>query len=545
METKFTFLLYDVIVTRAYAEGCFNVDINELTNDMLKQEFDKWQTTYELDALRNLYVAFDRYERQPTGQEIYLFLQNCVIQRLDHLREAAGIPSHQSQSPNRRINLHLLSKDFATREVTLQSWSALYHRYFLELPIPKNELTHKLEDNDLVTARTFDKRLDDGLKLLALELQRLEQVALDRRAGLPQIVNLPTASYGNVVGIDLLCEKVISSLIRLAGYPVVGIVGVGGIGKTTVAHRVIRTIDEDYKGFWRRIIWIDVNQELSSSAHHAQIDPEKLLGDVVTQLASGVQYISAERKSVHAKLEAMQERLQRTPHLIVLNNVEEHAELQVLLPALLPLTNIDARIDETGARTRMLVTSRAAIDDFSFADNFSVPPLDELNAKRLIMIEFDRLRKMQLLDDKQLTMVYDAVGGLPLALKLIASQIAYAIPLEEALNGLKSARHQDQTEYSRMYTRIYARTWKRLSKQARMLLYKMALIPTEGASWKYLHKTTALDHMFETTFKELQRFSLIETNIQNGSEMFSLHRLTITFLQTAFSMGLGPQGKGA
>ena len=521
------------------------MDISELTDEMLKQEFDKWQTSYELDALRTLYAAFDRYNRPPTDQEIYLFLQDCVIQRLDHLREATGIPSHQSQSPNRRINLHVLCKDFATREVTLQSWSALYHRYFLELPIPKNELTHKLEDNNLVTARTFDKRLDDGLKLFALELQRLEQAALDRSAGLPQIVNLPTASYGNAVGIDLLCEKVISSLMRPTGYPVVGVVGVGGIGKTTVAHRVIRTIDEDYKGFWRRIIWIDVNQELSSSANHAQIDPEKLLGDVVTQLASGIQYISAERKSTHAKLEAMQERLQRIPHLIVLNNVEEHAELQALLPALLPLTNVNGHTNGPNAQTRMLVTSRAAIDDFSFADNFSVPPLDELNAKRLIMLEFARLRKMQLLNDKQLTMVYDAIGGLPLALKLIASQIAYAIPLEEALNGLKSARYQDQTEYSRMYTRIYARTWKRLSEQARMLLYKMALIPAEGANWKYLHKTTALDTMFETTFKELQRFSLIETNIQSGSEMFSLHRLTVTFLQTAFGRGLDQQGKGA
>jgi hypothetical protein len=124
--------------------------------------------------------------------------------------------------------------------------------------------------------------------------------------------------------------------------------------------------------------------------------------------------------------------------------------------------------------------------------------------------------------------IYETIGGLPLALKLVASQVG-TLPLDHILDSLRQAR-QDKREA--MYRYIYRRSWQLLDLNARQLLCSMLLISSEGEDVTWLRLISTLpDTNFASALEQLRYYSLVETTGTLEAPIYRLHRLTVTFLQ--------------
>ncbi len=125
--------------------------------------------------------------------------------------------------------------------------------------------------------------------------------------------------------------------------------------------------------------------------------------------------------------------------------------------------------------------------------------------------------------------IYRMVGGLPLALKLLAAQMC-KLPVAQVLHGLQSSQ---RLASETLYRYIYQRTWSLLNDPARSLLLSMLDISPDGEDLEWLQMTNDLtDRIFETALSQLIDHSLLEVNGPLDTPIYKLHRLTIVFLQT-------------
>lgn len=128
-----------------------------------------------------------------------------------------------------------------------------------------------------------------------------------------------------------------------------------------------------------------------------------------------------------------------------------------------------------------------------------------------------------------MTRLHNIIGGVPLALKLTAAQLAH-LPLDDVMAGLQQANRQSS---ERLFTYIYRRTWQLLDEPAKALLLSLLSIAAEGegAAWLRLMSDLPEDE-FETALRQLMAYSLLEVAGSSDSPVYRLHRLTTTFLQT-------------
>lgn len=75
-------------------------------------------------------------------------------------------------------------------------------------------------------------------------------------------------------------------------------------------------------------------------------------------------------------------------------------------------------------------------------------------------------RRLPAPSDEWLARVYDAVGGNPLALKLVAGQ-AVSLPLEHIVENLRAARGAPAEQ---LWCAIYQQSWGLISEDARQTL---------------------------------------------------------------------------
>jgi hypothetical protein len=130
--------------------------------------------------------------------------------------------------------------------------------------------------------------------------------------------------------------------------------------------------------------------------------------------------------------------------------------------------------------------------------------------------------------------LYDVVGGTPLALKLIAAQMAHW-PLPALLDNLRRARDHAP---ERLYTFIYQRAWLALGDPARQLLLSLLPLAADGEDVGWLRAMSFLSpDTFDDALGQLRAYSLLETAGPDSAPRYRLHRLTTTFLQTEVLAG--------
>jgi hypothetical protein len=438
---------------------------------------------------------------------------------LARLRAAEGVAAPAVVS--RADALAAVSRDFAHHNGELEEWSALYHRFLSPVAPSVEELARAAA----LDARNFRRRVDGGLRRLVARLQRLEMAEHDRLRHVRLSRHLPPPEYAQLFGVADAQREVAGRLRRADGPDFLSLEGLGGMGKTALARAVAFALaeDSDFDG----IAWISARQTWLNDrgAIETTSDAATSLADIVARLATQLGFVELAGLSAAEKLERLAGFLKSTRQLIVIDNLESVSDVELLLPALMPLAR----------PARFLLTSRQTLSHFPAVTRFPVRPLSPADSRALVEAELRRRGRPGALPAAEMAALYEVVGGTPLALKLVAAQMAHW-PLPALLDNLRRARHAPE----RLYTFIYRRAWLALGDPARQLLLSLLPLAPDGEDVAWLRAMSFLPPAaFDEALGQLGDYSLLEMAGPDDAPRYRLHRLTTTFLQTEVLAGWG------
>jgi hypothetical protein len=498
------------------------VEIDAITPALLHDTLRAWRQADEAPAgLLDLDILYDatlasRLEREYRLREL---IQAIVLRELAGHRRAMEVgdaaPEHNPAGV-----LAALGRDFAAGSLELEAWSALYHRYLVPVQVSVEELAAAVPTDP----RHFRRRVNAGIKRLAELLHRLEMAEHRRQRRGRLARHLPPAEYAALFGIDDLRRTLAGLIGRTDGPDFVSIEGIGGIGKTALVRAVAFELAEaaDLDG----IAWISARQTWLNEAGAIEAVPDAAtsLADIVGRLAAQLGFSELAGLDAAEKLNRLTPFLKRSRHLIVIDNLESIDDVAALLPALSPLAG----------PTRFLLTSRQSMSRYPFVTRFAVPPLSLEDSRALVESELSRNGRLALLTDSDMNELFAIIGGMPLALKLVAAQMN-RWPLPVLLDNLRQARLSAPES---LYTFIYRHTWLVLNDPARHLLLSMLAVAPDGESVDWLRLVSILPaELFDEALSQLLAYSMLEVAGSLDSPRYRLHRLTTTFLQTEILTG--------
>lgn len=354
------------------------------------------------------------------------------------------------------------------------------------------------------------------IKNFPQKLSKAEQVdLLKNRVG--------PASYHELIGMNTALHE-LRKLLLTPGPPwIVAIIGLGGIGKTSLAHAL--ALDSIHTQLFDNIGWIRIRQtnrefeKWRRSTQPKAFDMETLFDQLLLQLAPDV-YKSAGISTLNA-FDLLQTRLTQIPHLVVIDNLETLVGMDELIAKLQALAN----------PTKFLLTSRINLPDEPMVYSYPLLGLGRADAITLMRGEaaVRNVLRFKTVDDTLLSHIYDIVGGNPLALRLVVGQ-AISRSVDTILTELSQLKG---TKNEAFFDFIFTDTWQHLSRHARLLLQSMCLSTNHGVSLAYLAALTKLPPAtLRSTLDQLVAFNLINSNHApiESQVRYTIHSLTRTYL---------------
>jgi hypothetical protein len=328
---------------------------------------------------------------------------------------------------------------------------------------------------------------------------------------------LPPRSYSRLFGLETAITRLVDTLLDPDAAKIVNLVGMGGIGKTALADAVARQVI--YAFCFDRVVWVRLENLAMGEAQA----PELVYQALLTQLAAAL----SPDGNAAADPEKLVRHTLHSPHLIVIDNVENQAEALYILEQL-----------RTYAPTRFLMTSREHTPGPMEVFTFPVTELAPADAAALIRHHAQTTGVTDLASASQevCDSIYGVTGGNPLAIKLVVS-LAALLSLPQILGDFTDTQPV-QTEA--LYRRIYLRAWGTLSPQAKALLQAMPLVSEDGAFPEQLQAISGLSspHLWQA-LAELTARALLEVGGTLHERLYSIHPLTRSFLQTEINRWQG------
>ncbi len=359
-----------------------------------------------------------------------------------------------------------------------------------------------------------------------------QQAAADRHTAWD--TRLPPATYDRLFGVEAHLEALRAVLLAPEGPKLIAIEGLGGIGKTALAHQIIYDLAQPGQAF-ADFGWVSAQQRFLEPAEGVRLaDGPALTGQamieaLVGQLMAGTSSVAP--FTPDRAMQALEARLHAAAHLIVVDNLETVADVEGLLPTLFRLAG----------PSKFLLTSREAFHAQPGLYHFAVPELNESSALELVRHEA-RLHGMPHVasasaDD--LRPIYTTVGGNPLALRLVTGQLQI-LPLQQVLENLREAQGKRAEE---LYNFIYWSAWHRLPAAAQEVLALMPLFAQTGAELTAIRRVSDLaEDELVAALTYLAKLSLVNLSGDLHARRYGIHRLTESFLLKEVIKWQGTQG---
>ena len=369
---------------------------------------------------------------------------------------------------------------------------------------------------------TFYKHQRRAIASLAAVLAEMERAAASQRAA-AAATRLPWIDYGRLFGVEPLLGQMVD-LLTAAEPPawLVLLTGLGGQGKTTVAHRALELIVQRGQ-LPLEVGWVSAQQQIfHPSGLLRPVDAPALTADDLL-LALAAQLLPAAARvapfTSQRALDALQAHLRQIPHLVVIDNLETLRDVAALLPTLRRLAG----------PSRFLLTSRQALPGEPDVYHLPVPELAEADALALLRSEAEtrNLPAVRAASDADLRPIVETVGGNPLALKLAVGQL-YLLPLPQVVENLHQARGRKAAD---LYRYIYWQAWNQLDADSQEVLLAMPMFAQSGADLASVQRVCEVPAgRLTDALERLAHLSLVTVAGDLHGRRYSIHRLTETFL---------------
>jgi hypothetical protein len=457
--------------------------------------------------------------RTPADRAFRLFgiLQSHAENQLQRYRKLY-LPAHWQtlETPQ------LILEDSRATSLELQSWSAIYYRYF-----HMDGLDNAFIINTAcITERRLQRRIQDAIRRLQYYLHQTENEAASKAHNVYLIGQMTLPDHRHLYGVRGLIEDALEQLQHPDAPAFISIEGLGGIGKSALAWEITNRMRQISGTRLKDILWLSAKQEAYDE--HGELMPQEAAiestRDVLNQLVQRLLGMSEEQISYENALPRLATILAQDRYLIVIDNLETLADIDTLLPHLYPLAD----------HARFILTSRISLRHIPYVRSIALSELNAADSKTLLTEETARHSQGRTLTLDDMQRVYDVVGGVPLALRLIAAQLA-TTPTDTVLEQLRQidARLPEE-RHEQMFQYIYRQTWIALREPAQRLLLALVHVSVDGTTFAVLKQRA--DEMqfaaddFSDALRQLQEHALLE--ITGSDPHYSLHRLTITFLKT-------------
>jgi hypothetical protein len=403
----------------------------------------------------------------------------------------------------------------------------------LERRFWRGESVARLAQQQNVAESTIYAHQKRSISALARTLWALDQAAQEdadaRRRYLAR--NIPPPTYTRLFGFDDVFARLRAALTGEEGPWLISIEGLGGLGKTALAHRLATWAVGS--AHFVDVAWETAQQQQFATWSGIVERPEAgpaLTGEaLLDSIARQLDYTKLPRTPASQKAVHLRAVLKEKPHLVVVDNLETAADHNALVPRLWELAN----------PTRFLLTSRRCLGDHPHVFCLTLSELSEADGLAFIRHEGEErgVPTISRADDAVLRQVYGVTGGHPLAIKLVVGQ-ARSLPLERALSRLRGARGKRAGE---LYRFIYQQSWGLLSDAARQVLLSMPALAASGGYWENLLAVSEMpEDDLERAVEELVEMSLLHVGRAPSpapgraaeEKQYTIHQLTYTFIMS-------------
>lgn len=466
-------------------------------------------------------------DRQSLSEQLEEKVYNAL--RLWHAPDLKGNPLHQLRmmkmlqregSDERQASNQLLAEEIERLKTSHADRSAILQLRFADgLP------AHVVAARQNISEATVWRWQQEGIRLLAeAMLSREEKLRQQHRKDLQR--HLPPATYQHIFGVEQLIAQLSGQCLQPHSPWLIAIEGIGGIGKTTLADALVRHLIEH--DFWEDIAWVTAQQRtlnLGGGLKHVAkpaLTVEEMVDALYSQLFAEHRASSTPQGMTYdGRLAALESRLKQQPHLLVIDNLETHQDVDALLTTLRRFV----------APSKVIITTRQRFFDHADIYHFTLPELSEDNALLFVRQEA-KTRNLPQLDaasNEEMYPIYNTVGGNPLALRLVVGQL-HIHPLNHVIDSLMQA---NGLPVNNLYTYIYRQIWETLNEAERQTLILMLLTSPQGESLNELN-AIATGQIEETTLSNaldrLVMLSLVNISGNLQHHRYAIHSLTRSFL---------------
>lgn len=248
--------------------------------------------------------------------------------------------------------------------------------------------------------------------------------------------NLPTPDYeyeGGFVGRDDDIKEIIKYLQR-EKFNVVTITGAGGVGKTSLALKVIQEITQKPKADkYDAIIWLSAKEDKLSPFGVQDIEPdfksyEELLDTIINVLGFGIK-LNNDLETVETKENTVETLFEIVDNiLIVIDNLETVTDERILNFI------IDAPV-----KAKFLITSRKGLGQVE--RRYELKQLKEKEAVYLFrqLSKDKQITSLTKLDNELIKKYVNKVSNYPLAIKWVIGQVARGRDINKVINSIDDA----------------------------------------------------------------------------------------------------------
>jgi tetratricopeptide (TPR) repeat protein len=347
----------------------------------------------------------------------------------------------------------------------------------------------------------YSKQID-GLTINSKEIEKSNVLA-----------SLPRRPY--FVGREDEINAILQSLQPNSRTFIIGIEGIGGVGKSTLAIEVsYRCIEND---LFESVIWISAKESILTLHGIEPVIPEaKTLSDILITIGTSLGNPTIGNLSIQDQIKRAYNLLARQTTLLVLDNFESLSKNEQ--------RDILDFLRRSPITLKVAITSRERVSEGQII-RLQGLSFEESNA----LLEWDAQQKNIHLTQDQNKYLVELTGGLPLALLWVQGQIAVlGYSVTQVLDKLSLDTEIPILQY------CFNHSWNLLRhSNEKKLLFVLALQP-EAVSRAALKEITGIEDadQFDTGISDLLQLSLIDH--ESGRDYFSILPLTRRFIRTQF-----------